>query len=109
MSRRLCNYCVFQGIEALAKNAKAEIVKRGTEPVEILVHYPGDKEPTWIARFMRRPEHCVCAGPLRAIDHLRTEPAFICPRCGTISHNPNDLAQRYCAHCHVFVDDPVSA
>lgn len=28
-----------------------------------------------------------------------------CPRCGWSSHNPNDVAQRYCGHCHVFHDD----
>lgn len=30
---------------------------------------------------------------------------FICPRCGAVSHNPHDAAERYCARCHVFVDD----
>lgn len=30
---------------------------------------------------------------------------FTCPFCGAVSHNPNDLAQRYCGRCHVFVDD----
>jgi hypothetical protein len=30
---------------------------------------------------------------------------FTCPRCGRTSHNPNDAAQNYCGHCHVFIDD----
>jgi hypothetical protein len=30
---------------------------------------------------------------------------FTCPRCGWTSHNPHDAAERYCGHCHVFVDD----
>jgi len=30
---------------------------------------------------------------------------FTCPRCGRTSHNPHDAAERYCAHCHVFLDD----
>lgn len=31
--------------------------------------------------------------------------AFTCPRCGAVSHNPHDIEHRYCARCHVFVDD----
>jgi hypothetical protein len=31
---------------------------------------------------------------------------FVCPRCGFVSRNPNDKANRYCGRCHVFVDDP---
>jgi hypothetical protein len=31
--------------------------------------------------------------------------SFQCPKCGAISHNPHDIEQRYCARCHVFVDD----
>ena len=30
---------------------------------------------------------------------------FRCPRCGITSHNPNDMCERYCGRCHVFVDD----
>jgi hypothetical protein len=33
---------------------------------------------------------------------------FVCPRCGAISHNPHDAAERYCGRCHVFVDDETS-
>lgn len=27
---------------------------------------------------------------------------FTCPRCGWTSHHPEDLAHRYCGHCHQF-------
>ncbi len=27
-----------------------------------------------------------------------------CPRCGWISHHPQDVANRYCGHCHQFHD-----
>jgi hypothetical protein len=30
-----------------------------------------------------------------------------CPFCGAVSHNPSDVAQRYCVRCHVFVDDAI--
>jgi hypothetical protein len=30
--------------------------------------------------------------------------AFTCPRCGRVSHNPRDLAERFCGVCG-FVDD----
>lgn len=33
---------------------------------------------------------------------------FKCPDCGTVSHNPNDVRQRWCGRCHAFVDDPLS-
>jgi hypothetical protein len=33
---------------------------------------------------------------------------FRCPRCGAVSYNPNDLRERYCGRCHVFVDDQAS-
>jgi hypothetical protein len=28
--------------------------------------------------------------------------AIICFTCGLVSHNPNDVEQRYCGNCHVF-------
>lgn len=27
---------------------------------------------------------------------------FTCPKCGTVSYNPNDLQNRYCGVCHLF-------
>jgi hypothetical protein len=33
-------------------------------------------------------------------------PSFTCPRCQAVSYNPNDIRERYCGRCHVFVDDP---
>ena len=32
-------------------------------------------------------------------------PALVCPRCGWVSHHPKDISERYCGHCHVFLDD----
>jgi len=32
-------------------------------------------------------------------------PSFVCPRCGAESFNANDIRERYCGRCHVFVDD----
>jgi transcription elongation factor Elf1 len=26
--------------------------------------------------------------------------SFTCPRCGRTSHNPNDVQEGYCGHCH---------
>ena len=31
--------------------------------------------------------------------------AFTCPRCGAVSHNPNDERERYCGRCHQWADD----
>lgn len=33
-----------------------------------------------------------------------TESTYTCPRCRAVSHNPNDLANRYCGWCHQFED-----
>lgn len=34
---------------------------------------------------------------------------FTCPFCAETSANPTDTRERYCAHCHVFVDDLLTA
>lgn len=34
-----------------------------------------------------------------------TESAFSCPLCHKVSHNENDVRERYCGNCRVFVDD----
>lgn len=31
--------------------------------------------------------------------------AYTCPRCGAMSHNPNDEARRFCGACNRFEDD----
>lgn len=31
-----------------------------------------------------------------------------CPRCGTVTHHPKDLAEGYCARCHAFTGAPVN-
>jgi predicted RNA-binding Zn-ribbon protein involved in translation (DUF1610 family) len=28
--------------------------------------------------------------------------SFTCPKCGRVSHNPNDAQNYYCSHCKVF-------
>lgn len=28
---------------------------------------------------------------------------FTCPRCGMVSHDPEDNRRRYCGHCHDFM------
>lgn len=33
--------------------------------------------------------------------------AIHCGQCGRVSHNANDVAQRYCAFCHKFHDEPL--
>lgn len=30
---------------------------------------------------------------------------YVCPHCGAVSHNPNDLRFRYCAACGRFAED----
>jgi transcription elongation factor Elf1 len=32
-------------------------------------------------------------------------PSFTCPKCGMRSYNPNDVRERYCGNCHLFIDE----
>lgn len=32
-------------------------------------------------------------------------PFIICPVCGLLSYNSNDIEQRYCGYCHAFYAD----
>jgi ribosomal protein L37AE/L43A len=36
---------------------------------------------------------------------LNAHASFECPKCQSVSHNPNDAANWYCARCHQFVED----
>ena len=29
-------------------------------------------------------------------------PVFTCPRCGSVSHHPEDIRHGYCGNCHAF-------
>lgn len=33
---------------------------------------------------------------------------FRCPRCNRSSTNPSDEAERYCGHCHLYVNDKLA-
>jgi hypothetical protein len=35
---------------------------------------------------------------------MMDQPYIICPKCGMVSHNPNDVRERYCGACHAFHD-----
>jgi len=37
-----------------------------------------------------------------------TETPFRCPRCGAVSHNPNDKREGYCGRCHDWTAPPES-
>jgi len=37
---------------------------------------------------------------------LQARPQFTCPECSAVSHNPNDIAERYCGRCHWWTGDP---
>jgi len=40
----------------------------------------------------------------RLVRHMGSR-CLLCLRCNRISFNPNDVQQRYCGHCHVFLED----
>ena len=33
---------------------------------------------------------------------MSPQPYIACPKCGMVSHNPNDVRERYCGNCHGF-------
>ena len=35
--------------------------------------------------------------------------SILCLTCGRESHNPHDVINRYCGHCHVFHEDEAMA
>jgi hypothetical protein len=37
---------------------------------------------------------------------LKGHKVFCCPRCLAVSHNLNDVEQRYCSRCKWFIRDP---
>lgn len=37
------------------------------------------------------------------------QPYIVCPDCGKVSHNPNDIRERYCGWCHRFHDEMPNA
>src|SRR5262245_6021800 len=34
-----------------------------------------------------------------------SRPTFVCPDCGFVSYNPNDIREQYCGLCHTFPED----
>ena|ERR1700729_2020340 len=51
----------------------------------------------------------VCGGLLGdqtgRITGVASPSKFICPRCGAVSYNPNDIRELYCGRCHVFLSE----
>jgi hypothetical protein len=42
----------------------------------------------------------------RIVNAIRADLVFVCPRCKSLSHNRNDIRERYCGSCHCFTADP---
>src|SRR5882672_2189579 len=42
---------------------------------------------------------------LRSYEIIHDGKAIVCLRCGLVSHNREDVRNRYCVRCHVFHDD----
>jgi len=51
---------------------------------------------------------CPChTGEVKHVGPCRCEPepqTITCPFCGMTSTNPGDVRERYCGHCHRFLD-----
>jgi len=57
---------------------------------------------------LKLAEVCGCGCTPQPGVATEPEPSFTCPKCGAVSHNANDIEQRYCGRCHAFmmVDPP---
>lgn len=72
---------------------RIEIYPRGA----ITVPDPAGGEP--LSYYLRTID------PVNGIAQYSTSPSITCPTCGRTSHNPNDIARRYCGNCHMFYAD----
>lgn len=51
------------------------------------------------------PDKCPCGLPWDQCPWRWDAKTFTCPRCSAVSHNRNDVRERYCGRCHMFLDD----
>jgi hypothetical protein len=71
--------------------------------VERLVERLGEQVPvatptgTWMVSRHYIALHGIRADELPALGFTQV---FVCPRCGAISANPNDVREGYCGACH---------
>jgi hypothetical protein len=64
--------------------------------------------------FCAAPANCVLPPAFAAVLDaaapryrlLENGQAIQCLTCTQVSHNPHDVAQRYCGHCHQFLESP---
>lgn len=43
----------------------------------------------------------------KIVGYIDPPTSYTCPHCGAVSHNPNDVAFRYCGRCNFWGDDVV--
>lgn len=63
----------------------------------------GDKRKAW-ADDLRKAFESIDKPPF-IIAEGKFGKSIICLYCGWESYNPNDVANKYCGHCHVFIMD----
>jgi hypothetical protein len=70
------------------------------------------EEPEAYCFGLERPWNCEYTGGRIRLDNTPADrpetvapddqPSFTCPRCRMTSYHPEDIAHRYCGHCHEF-------
>lgn len=53
-------------------------------------------------------EHEKVAAALIPSNMTSRSPSFTCPKCGMVSHNPNDVLEGYCGNCHKYTARPTN-
>jgi ribosomal protein S27AE len=72
-------------------------------------HFRPDKCPCGLPWDECPWSETVCGGLLGnrtgRITGVASPSKFVCPRCGAVSYNPNDIRELYCGRCHVFLSE----
>ncbi|HET9376404.1 MAG TPA: hypothetical protein VFO40_15630 [Chthoniobacterales bacterium] len=81
-------------------------VVSGTSVAKIRNVWPRVSEPYWMqdVRLAQRKIEAKrkIMSELRQWAREQQIESYVCPHCGMISHNPNDVTQRYCGLCHRY-------
>lgn len=78
-------------------------------PIESPLHQRVElTDPNWLREAIDSVDQTGFSSEGLRADELLARgpvPTFTCPHCERTSTNPQDIANRYCGHCHHFCDE----
>ncbi len=97
--------------EQIAEAITRQLVKEALQLVKEALAEVGLSEDSAIAAIGRATDNRVALQLGRDIAAsgvswllVESGAAIMCLKCGAVSHNANDVKQRYCGSCHEFLD-----